>query len=31
VLFELGFLVDPDNGFASDIKGMLGAGAWATV
>ncbi|MFC5908341.1 DNA polymerase III subunit alpha [Streptacidiphilus monticola] len=29
VLFELGFLVDPDNGFASDIKGMLGAGAWA--
>lgn len=28
-LFELGFLVDPENGFASEIKGMLGAGAWA--
>jgi|SRR5581483_4237065 DNA polymerase-3 subunit alpha len=28
VLFELGFLVDPDHGFASEIKGMLGPGAW---
>ncbi|OEU97105.1 DNA polymerase III subunit alpha [Streptomyces oceani] len=28
-VFELGYLVDPDNGFASDIKGSLGAAAWA--
>jgi DNA polymerase-3 subunit alpha len=29
VLFELGFLVDPESGFASDIKGLLGPGVWA--
>jgi DNA polymerase-3 subunit alpha len=28
VLFELGFLVDPESGFASDVKGLLGAGVW---
>ncbi|MEZ0093083.1 DNA polymerase III subunit alpha [Streptacidiphilus sp. EB129] len=31
VLFELGFLVDPESGFASDIKGLLGPGVWATA
>jgi len=30
-LFELGFLVDPESGFASDIKGLLGPGVWAAV
>ncbi|MDH6132611.1 DNA polymerase-3 subunit alpha [Kitasatospora sp. MAA4] len=30
VLFELGFMVNPDNGaFASEIKTLLGPGAWA--
>ncbi|QMU75926.1 DNA polymerase III subunit alpha [Streptacidiphilus sp. PB12-B1b] len=31
VLFELGFLVDPESGFASDIKSLLGPGVWATT
>jgi DNA polymerase-3 subunit alpha len=31
VLFELGFLVDPESGFASDIKGLLGPSVWATA
>ncbi|MEY9963753.1 DNA polymerase-3 subunit alpha [Streptacidiphilus sp. MAP12-16] len=28
-VFELGFLVNPDNGFASEIKTLLGQGAWS--
>jgi DNA polymerase-3 subunit alpha len=31
VLFELGFLVDAESGFASDIKGLLGPGVWAAA
>ncbi|MBV6700394.1 DNA polymerase III subunit alpha [Kitasatospora aureofaciens] len=27
-LYELGFLVNPDNGLASDIKTLLGSNAW---
>ncbi|MER6397155.1 MULTISPECIES: DNA polymerase III subunit alpha [unclassified Kitasatospora] len=28
-LYELGFLVNPDNGLASDIKTLLGTNSWA--
>jgi len=29
LVFELGFLINPDNGFASEIKTLLGQGAWS--